>query len=257
MMIKNWSYISALRYLRENRRMVAIVALLVLLVAIISFPMRLALALAPFEKGPVQIFSARGTVWDGRMHDVKIGIVPLGTIDAAMHFWPLFVGRETFSLAFDGDGQAAGAGLGNATLSHQWAWSGYSLSDMNASLPVDRLFAPLPARLMTFEEFNVRYGGEQCLSAGGRVRLSLQPLAPGLSEDTDMAGVPRCSDNRLLLPLANASGTRKLDIFIDADGQYRMTLRLETLPDIDPVLLESRGFERSGGRWQMQLGGRF
>ena len=238
--------------IRENRRSAVIIALLVLLVMIVSLPMRLALAAGPFDRGPVQIFSARGTVWDGRLHDVNIGPVTLGSINASLNFWPLFVGRQSFALDLEDE-----AKTGHAILSHQWAWSGYRVSDMNVALPLDRLFASLPAGDMRFEDFHVRFAGDKCLSAGGRISLALRPILPGLSGDDNMVGVPRCSGDRLLLPLVDGTATRALDIFIASDGEYRATLKLEALPDIDPLLLEGRGFERSGGRWQMQLGGRF
>ena len=235
--------------LRDNRRMTIIIALLTLLVVIVTFPMRMALAMGPFERGPLQAFSASGTVWSGKLSQVNVGPASLGDMQAGLRFWPLFLGRQSFAVERMGDGAAKG----HATVSS--TPGGYAIEDMTVALPLDGLLAPLPAGQLGFEQVDVRFLDGKCLSASGRLTLSLRPFLPGLQDDEAMVGAPRCSDDRLLLPLANGAGTRRVDIYIGASGDYRATLRLEALPDIEPALIEGRGFRQNDGRWQMQLDG--
>lgn len=235
--------------IRDNRRMAGLLLLIALLIAIVAFPLRLVLALGPFGNGPMQAFSASGSIWDGKLFRANIGPVNFGDIDTSMRFWPLFVGRQSFFLETDDQTVRPGRAILESSI------GGYRISDMNAVVPLDNLLAPLPAGQLRFEQFNVQFSGNRCLSASGRLQLTLRAFLPGFDTDEQLVGAPRCSEDRLLLPLANGAGTRMVNIYIDAGGGYRATLRMEAMPDVDPLILQGRGFEREGGRWQMQLGG--
>ena len=63
-------------------------------------PLRVAVGLAAPDN--VTARSIEGSMWDGRIGDLRVGPLPLGTIDAGLRPLPLLLGRAEFDLRREG-----------------------------------------------------------------------------------------------------------------------------------------------------------
>lgn len=235
-------------------RWTAILILLALLIAIITFPMRLAVAWAGLDKGPLTMRGVAGSIWDGTLYSAKLGPIALGDVKASVAPWPLLTGQSRIAMTFGGEKGAQGA-TGRATFVR--SGNGFGITDMSGRVPVGGWLAPLPAPVAEFEGFAARFTNGQCVEAGGLVKLQLPALLPGFTLSNGLSAAPRCSGDRLLLPFKGQSGMEQLNLYIAADGEYRATLRLEGLPDIAVPILAARGFTQDGAAWVLSMDGRF
>lgn len=235
-------------------RWAVILILLALLIAIITLPMRLAVAWADLDKGPLTMRGVAGSIWDGTLYSAKLGPIALGDVKASVAPWPLLTGQSRIAMTFGGEKGEQGA-TGRAVLVR--SANGIGVADMSGRVPVGGWLAPLPAPVAEFEGFGARFANGQCVEAGGLVKLQLPALLPGLSLSNGLSAAPRCSGDRLLLPFKGQSGMEQLNLYIAADGAYRATLRLEGLPDIAVPVLAARGFAQDGAAWVLSMDGQF
>ncbi len=234
-------------------RWVLIILVLILLIGIITFPMRLAVAWAGLDKGPLTMRGASGRIWNGTLYSAAIGPVQLGDVAAALKPGALLAGQAKLALTFPGGtGQSA---KGSAVLIR--SGDSFGIEGMTGQVPLGQWLAPLPAPVADFEDFSVRFAKGQCAQATGLVKLQMPALLPGLNLSNGLAAAPRCSGERVLLPFKGQSGMEQVNLYVAADGAYRATLRLEGLPDIAAPVLQSRGFEQDGAAWELAVEGRF
>lgn len=238
---------------KSRARWVVIILMLVLLIGIITFPMRLAVAWAGLDKGPLTMRGAAGSVWDGTLYSAALGPVQLGDVEAALQPWALLGGQMKLALTLPGgSGQAA---KGRATLIR--SGGGFGIMEMTGQVPVGQWLAPLPAPVAEFEGFSARFVNGRCAEAKGLVRLQMPALLPGLSLSNGLTAAPRCSGARVLLPFKGQSGMEQVNLYVAADGSYRAALRLEGLPEIAAPVLSARGFRQDGAAWELAVEGRF
>ena len=238
----------------KRARWVVIILMLVLLIGIITFPMRLAVAWAGLDKGPLTMRGVAGSIWDGTLYSANLGPIALGDVKAQLHPWPLLSGQSRIALTF-GEGNKGGGATGRATLIR--SGNGFGIADMSARVPVGGWLAPLPAPVAEFEGFGARFLHGRCAAAIGLVKLQLPSLIPGLTLSNGLSAAPRCSGDRLLLPFKGQSGLEQLNLYVAADGRYRATLRLEGLPELAAPVLSARGFTADGAAWVLSMDGRF
>lgn len=82
-----------------SRRM-RIVLLLALLFGLLLFlPMRVALGVAGLERLGVAAREVRGSVWSGRIDQLMLGNMPLGSVRAGLSPVSLLMGRARFDIA--------------------------------------------------------------------------------------------------------------------------------------------------------------
>ena len=230
-----------------SRRLVIASALLLILSAIIFMPLRTIVGGAGVTARKVD-----GIIWDGSIRDLRLGKLPIGDVNARLLVWPLFLGRAEIMLS-----------RGNAPYQPGFTGTvlrgvgGMSVNNLNATLPVAALFTPFPAENIQFEGFSAKFAAGRCMQAGGQVRLIMSDTVPGLNLQNGMLGQPRCDGAELLLPLASQSAMERADIRLSPDGNYTVTVTLETDAAEQGAMLTLAGFRPVAGGYRFVQKGRF
>lgn len=230
-----------------RRRSFILAAAVLLLAALLVFmPLRVAVG-----GNGVVARKVDGIIWDGSIRDLRVGRLPVGDVNAALKFWPLFLGRAQISLS-RGDAPFSPGINGSIT----WRPSGFSVDNMKASLPVGQIFAPLPAENVELEDVSVRFSAGRCAAASGNIRLTLAGGIAGIDVANGLLGKPRCDRGELLVPLLSQSAMEHVDIRVKADGSYTATIFLEGDRVEQAVVLGAAGFRPVSGGLRMVRKGR-
>lgn len=232
-----------------SRRM-RIILILVLALGLLAFlPMRVALGLAGLERLGVAAREVRGTVWSGRIDQLMLGEMPMGSVRAGLSPRSLLVGRARFDIART-------AGLPDDIRGALTIGPGrIGIDDVTGAVPLGRSFAPLPIASLVLEDVTGWFAGEKCGHAEGRVRARMAGQFPGLNLSQGLSGVATCDGDALLLPLVSQSGMEKLSLRIWRSGRYSAEMRVETA---DPTLagtLGQAGFATVGNAQLLRVEG--
>ena len=231
-----------------TRRRIAIASAVLLLIAVIIFmPLRIIVG----GEG-VSARKVEGIIWDGSIRDLRIGRLPVGDVNARLHFWPLLLGRAEISLS-RGDAPFAPGISGSVAR----RLGGVSIDNIKATLAVASLFAPLPAENIELQDFSARFAAGRCVEASGNVRLTLANGFPGLNISNGLLAKPRCDRGQLLIPLLSQSAMEHVDIRLSADGAYTATIFLEGDRIEQAAPLALAGFRPVAGGYRMVRKGRF
>lgn len=227
-----------------------IALILVLLVGLLLFlPMRVALGLAGLERLGVAARDVRGTVWNGRIEQLMLGDMPMGSVRAGLSPVSLLVGRARFDIArsqgLDDDIKGAlTVGFGRV-----------GVDDVSGAVPLGRSFAPLPVGGLMLDDVSAYYRGDRCGHAEGRVRARMAGQFPGLNLSQGLSGAVACDGDALLLALVSQSGLEKINLRIWRSGRYTAEMRVETA---DPALtgaLGQAGFASVGNAQVLKVEG--
>ncbi|MET0250805.1 MAG: type II secretion system protein N [Novosphingobium sp.] len=231
-------------FLREgplSRRGKWAVVGLTVLALLILFPLRLALAMAapPALTGS----EVAGAVWNGRIADLRVGSLPLGTVQAGLRPLPLLIGRAELAIARPGP-----AGTPDLSGVVGGGAGGTRLSRVNGQLALGEGFADLPAASMAFRDFHLALAGGRCREAGGEVSLVLAPVSPLMPAPLALSGKARCAGPAVYVPMTGPTGMERLFLRIEPDGRWRAELVLAGLPaEVAAPLLEMGFAARPGG----------
>lgn len=218
-------------------------ALLVLL------PMRVAFGLMSLDRYGISARAVNGSLWWGRIVQLGVGEMPLGTVDASLSSARLLIGQAHIGISrqagqADDIRGALRAGVG-----------GIGVDGITGSLPLGAAAAPLPISAVELTQLSARFAGGTCAEAEGQVRARVSGDVAGLNLSQGLAGVARCDGEALLLPLVGQSGMEKLNVRIMADGRYVADLRVAT-DDADLAgSLERQGFVRAGNDLMIRIEG--
>lgn len=230
-----------------SRRRIAIAsAILLLISALIFMPLRTIIGGDGIAARKVD-----GIIWDGSIRDLRIGRLPVGDVNARLHFWPLLLARAEISLS-RGDAPYAPGFQGSVTR----RVGGFSINGLKAALPVAELFAPLPAENINFQDFSARFTAGRCVEAGGIVRLTLDNSLPGLDLSNGLLAKPRCDRGQLLIPLLSQSAMEHVDIRVSGDGTYGAIIFLEGDRTDQAAMLALAGFRPVSGGYRIVRKGR-
>lgn len=232
-----------------SRRM-RIVLLLALLFGLLLFlPMRVALGVAGLERLGVAAREVRGSVWSGRIDQLMLGNMPLGSVRAGLSPVSLLMGRARFDIArtkglADDIRGALTVGFGRI-----------GVDDVTGAVPLGRTFAPLPMGSLMLEDVSAYYSGDRCGHAEGRVRARMAGQMPGLNLSQGLSGVVTCDGDALLLPLVSQSGMEKISLRIWRSGRYTAEMRVETADPTLSATLGQAGFASIGGGQVLKVDG--
>lgn len=217
----------------NRRRIILTSAILLVIAALIFMPLRTIV-------GGEGISARRinGIVWDGSIRDLRLGRLPIGDVNAQLHFWPLWLGRAQISIS-RGDAPFAPGISGSFTR----RIGGFQVEGLKTTLPVQALFAPLPAENIEMQDFSVRFIAGRCAQASGNVRLILANTVPWLDLSNGLLAKPRCDGGQLLIPLLSQSAMERFDIRFAGDGTYTATIFLEGDRTEQASLLALAGFQ--------------
>lgn len=213
-------------------------------------PMRLAVSMAGLEDKNFSAKQISGSIWDGHIESAKLGPVNLGNLDAGMQFWPLFSGD--LILDVERPENAQGGSL-KATLGR--AGDGFLVADANASIPVGRHLAPLPASNIEINGFSANFKQGRCTTASGQVRMSLDANIPGLDLQRGLLGNAECQDGVLVLPMTSGSGMETLTLKLEGNGRYAARLALSGGNAAWTLLLPSLGFQKTPDGYAIRMNG--
>lgn len=227
---------------------------LVLMVALIGammifFPLRLAFALAGEDSITARQIS--GTIWNGRAEQVRLGALELGTLELGLDPWALL--RARLGLSFRrNEGAAAeplsgviALGMGEQALTHI---TGVVHAPQAGGGLVDTI---------RFEDFAVRFSGDQCAEASGRAQLGLALPIAGIQLRHGLSGNATCRGGALFLPLVGESAMERVELSIDADRHYTAQLRVRASDPVTAAALVAAGLTAHGDGFGMTMRGRF
>ncbi|WP_375394533.1 type II secretion system protein N [uncultured Sphingomonas sp.] len=223
--------------------------LVVMLLALL--PMRAALGWIGADDDGLVVRTASGSVWDGRLTDVRFGGLALGDMDAAVSPFALLLGRARIAL----DGRDPAQAIhGAASLSRH----GVAVDSMTAHVPTGSLFAPVPVSAIDLDTVSVRFRDGQCESADGRVTATLASGGiAGIALPATLSGPARCDGGSLLVPLVSQAGTEGITIRITGAGSYHADLSLRPGDPAAVARLTGAGFAEQGGAYRLSIDGRF
>ncbi|MCC2981364.1 type II secretion system protein N [Sphingomonas sp. IC4-52] len=224
-------------------------------VALIAFlPLRLALAWFGLAEQGMTAREVTGSVWAGELREAAFGRIALGDLSAGVSPVQLVVGRARVDL--DGVEGAAGSAprlSGAVGISRH----SFGLDDVTASLPVGGTFRPVPVTLLDLQDVSVRFRGDSCEQAEGRVRATMSGEIGGMTVPASLNGNARCDSGALLLPLVSAAGNEGSTIRLWPDGRYRAELTLQPSDPAASARLQASGFIQTDRGMELAIEGRF
>ncbi|KAA9017944.1 MULTISPECIES: type II secretion system protein N [Sphingobium] len=232
-----------------SRRMRIVLILALLFGLLLFLPMRVALGVAGLERLGVAAREVRGSVWSGRIDQLMLGNMPLGSVRAGLSPVSLLMGRARFDIArtkglADDIRGALTVGFGRI-----------GVDDVTGAVPLGRTFAPLPVGSLMLEDVSAYYSGDRCGHAEGRVRARMAGQMPGLNLSQGLSGVVTCDGDALLLPLVSQSGMEKISLRIWRSGRYTAEMRVETADPALSATLGQAGFASIGGGQVLKVEG--
>lgn len=238
---------------RQRAILVAIAVFAVLLLLLLFLPMRLALGWSALDARGVSARGAEGTVWAGRIDDLRFGEFSFGRVRAAMHFWPLLTGRTSFALS-----RPEEPGLPPMRAGLSTGADSFALSDAHATLGAGAVFAPLPVDRLEMQDLTVRFENGVCVEAEGGLRAFFLPQMAGATLPQDgLLGTARCDGPAVRFALTGASGQEQVDLRLFADGRYAARLRLTGDRADQADMLTGTGFRAVAGAYILEMEGRF
>jgi general secretion pathway protein N len=239
--------------MRLSRRFYYVAAILFAVAATAFMPLRWIVGAAIPEKSMVAASGADGTIWSGRVYDVQLGKLGIGTLDAGIQPLGVFLGRVGFWFE-----QPATAGLPGFRGTVSKGFGGVTADGWNGSVPVAEILPGFPAAQLEFDNVSVSYSAGKCRTASGSVRIKPEgPLFAALGVDAGLIGRVRCEASDLLLPLASASAMERVELRISADGRYRATVQLQQPSAEIAPMLSLAGFAPIAGGYRKSGNGRF
>ncbi len=225
--------------------------LLCFLIGLVLFlPLRIAAGMMGLDGQGVSARSIDGSLWYGRITQLAVGDVSLGTVNAGLSPFPLLLGRARLDIwrkagAPDDIAGALTYGIGGR----------FGVDDVTGTASLGALFAPLPVGTVDFADVSAYFTGGVCGHAEGRVRASIAGEIPGINLSQGLSGDVRCEGRMLLVPLVSQSGMETLNLRIGADGRYSADMRVRSS---DPALaqgLGAAGFTQAGDGFVLKVDG--
>lgn len=201
-------------------------------------PLRLAVGLSAPDN--VTARSIEGSVWSGRIGDLRVGPLPLGTVDAGLNPLPLLLGRAEFSLGRDGPAPFAAVASASG--------NDVRLSGVNGVVALPDGLGGLPVTSLSFGDLTVRMADGKCADAKGTLGMTLASPAPLLPDAISLSGKARCEGGSLVVPMQGPGGMERLTMRIAGSGRWQADLVLSGLPpEISGPLIQGGFTARPGG----------
>lgn len=235
-----------------RRRWIVAAALLALVLLVATFPMRLALGWSGAGDAGVSARAVRGSVWSAELVDARLGALPLGTLHASLSPLALLTGETELAFARSDDRLGALSGRLHGS-------SPRGMSDVNGTSATAGGLGAIPVDTIRFEGASVRFDDAgKCVSASGRLQLTVAAPIAGLDLSRGLSGPLRCANGRAEAALASQSGMERLTLGFDGKGAWRARLAINV--DRDPAMaaaLAALGFSAGPGGFVLATSGRF
>ncbi|KQZ65424.1 type II secretion system protein N [Sphingopyxis sp. Root1497] len=234
-----------------RRRVILAAVLIILILIIATFPMRLALAMAGAEKSGLTAREVNGSVWAGELIEARLGALPLGNVRASLS--PLALLGGDVELAFSRPdarlGELAGRLHGSTPR---------GLSDLSGTTSLSGGLGLVPVDSLRFEGAAVRFDDRgRCVSASGRIQLSVGTSIAGLDLTRGLTGPLRCVEGRAQAALASQSGMERLTLGFDGSGAWRAEFAITADDPVMASALSAIGFRAGSNGFVLVSSGRF
>jgi general secretion pathway protein N len=218
---------------------------LFLLSLILFMPLSLALSVFGLAGQGLSARSARGTVWSGQLVDARIGRLAVGDVGVGLRPLALIGGRPQIDFL-----SPLGRGALTATKSD------FAVDNATAKFSTVRLFAPIPLDGLDLNNVSIAFVANKCDRARGRLRATFAGDVGGLSLAQGLSGDARCDGNVLLLPLISQSAMERLNLYIQANGDYRAEFFVRSTDPAMAAKLGAAGFAPAPGGFVLRLAGK-
>lgn len=233
----------------SDRRLIAVLIGLILLMTVLLVPLRLAL-LAAGDVGAFGVAGVTGTVWGGRLKGVTVAGQPLGDLRAGLNPLALLTGQVRLGLSQEP--QARGGAARLWLTGRQRGVEGLTLRTS-----VDLTEAGLPLiGLASFKDVTGLFRAGRCSAAGGDIGLTLSGSGPLVG--TRLTGVPTCRGDSWTAVLTGRAGDAKVTVAnrIDGRGRYQIEMAVATSDPAMAQALLAGGFSRDAAGFRRLLEGR-
>lgn len=222
-----------------------IIAVIITLIAL--FPLPLAVALTAPEG--VSARGVAGLLWSGRVDQLHIGALDLGTVNTGVSPMGLLTGR--IALPFS---REAAPGVDPIVGRVSTGLGGQRIDGLTGTLALTT--GRIPISGIQLSNLSLRISGDGCQAASGRVQVTPTIAIPGIDLRNGLSGEAKCENGILVLPLTGQSGMENLTIRIRRNGQYeaRLTVRADT-PEMSQALTAA-GFSPGEGGFGVTMTGR-
>jgi general secretion pathway protein N len=234
-----------------KRRLILVVVAAALTAAIVLMPLRFALALAIPDDGSITMRSASGTIWDGRVEDMRVGRTSWGALDVGLRPLPLLLGRAEFDVA-----RMEGSPLGPLTGRLISGFGQRGVADLTGTIGISG-GGRLPVESVRFDGLSAALSASGCDDASGRVQVMLGVRIAGLVLRNGLSGAIRCDSRRIVVPLAGESGMERLTLRIAGDGAYDAQLSVQASDPLLGAALSAAGFRPTAEGYVRNERGRF
>ena len=238
----------------SSRSRLLLFLIIFILALLVLVPMRTGMEWMGLTDKGVAARSAQGSVWNGELVESQFGGAALGNVDAGLNLLPLVLGRAQIGVARSPDNAGL---LGDFRGLFSFSGSRSAINHMNATLPADWVFAPLPVASLELENLSVQFDEGQCADADGLVRAHIAGSLGGVALPDALIGNAACDDGALLLPLISRSGMEQMDIRISAGGDYSAELRIMAVDDDAHQRTAPAGFAPGPNGYPFSVQGRF
>ncbi len=232
-----------------RRTLFIVCATLVFIVMLL--PLRVAFNVLDLGNSGLAARSVRGSVWMGRIEQLNVGALPVGTVRAGVSPFALLVGKARLGLSRhagvpdDLDGAITlGSHIGG-------------IDDMTASLPTAAAFFPVPISGIDLKAVSVRFGPSGCERAQGVVVARMAGVLPGINLSNGLSGPAQCEGRDFHAPLVSQSGMEHLDLRIAPGGTYTIDLLVQTGDVTLGQELAALGFQPVSGGHALKISGTF
>ena len=199
-----------------------------LVVALLLFlPLRLVLG---FADNMVSARSVQGTVWNGRMIAASVAGQSLGDLDASLSLFPVLTGKARVNVD--------GALLHGAIVA-SFAGRGGDIETLN--LPLGMAFGPIRLEALEVSEAHIRYRGNTCTKADGRVSI----LFGSVLGVRRLSGALRCSGTSLAVDLLSQAAMERLSLRFTDANHYQALLAIRAADTDQATRLAAVGFRET------------
>lgn len=225
----------------------ALVAAGLLAGLILFLPLRVALSALALDQAGLSARAVSGTMWNGRIEDMRLGRLSVGTVDAGLAPLPLLLGRARLAMAPAEDRPGPSGAL---VVSRHLVGV-----DVNGSVSAGGLFGALPVGSVELDAVRVRFVDGVCVEASGRVRARLVGAGALLGLVQGFEGPLRCAGRALATTLSSQSGQARLVLRIEGNARYRADVIVAEPDAAVAPLLRGAGFVAVPGGFRLRASG--
>jgi general secretion pathway protein N len=233
----------------SNRLLIAALILATLVMTVVFAPMSL-LTAGLTRTEALGAAGVSGVVWNGRLKDVTLGGVPLGTWKGALDPFALVTGQVRIGLKHD----KAGADQ-RAVLLPRGREKGVERLNLRTSVDLAAMGLPLTGDV-ALRDVSAVFRNGRCARAGGEMRLRL--IGEGPLRGAVLSGVAVCRGDTWTTTLTGRAAGADLTLSgrVQGDGAYQLEMSAATTdPDLIQGLVAS-GFARDATGARRAVDGR-